>query len=254
MRDIVFFDLETTGLNQKEDRVIQITLMKVDRRSMTIKDEFTTYINPEGRKSAKEAYDKHLIKDEDLLDKPTFKEVVPKILEFIKDCDLGGHNVMRFDIPFLMEEFHRARVLFTLEGVDIVDTIRIETYLNSRKLDDLYEKYTGSKLEGAHDSRNDVLATIAVLKGQLTSDRLFREYETLGEVTRGGRPLVDITERLRRDEQGYLVYNFGKHQNKRVIESDSTISYAQWLIGQDFPIDTKSLIMLELKKLGNNEE
>ena len=106
-RPIIFFDLETTGTDTSNDRIVEISMVKVaPDGEKTIK---TRRINPEMPIPA-EATAVHHITDEDVKDCPTFKQIAKSLKAFMEGCDFGGFNSNRFDLPVLVEEFLRAGV------------------------------------------------------------------------------------------------------------------------------------------------
>ena len=117
-RSIAFFDLETTGLNISQDKIIEIGILKIDQDQK--ESSFTQRINPE-MPIPKESEEIHGISDEDVKDCPTFKEVAPKIIEFIGDADLAGYNSNKFDIPFLIEQFLQNAIDFSMENRRYID-------------------------------------------------------------------------------------------------------------------------------------
>ncbi|HMI78495.1 MAG TPA: 3'-5' exonuclease, partial [Ferruginibacter sp.] len=104
-RPIAFIDLETTGVSLSSDRIVEIAIIKISPDgSRQVKRKI---INPE-MPIPKSSSDIHGITDEMVKDAPTFKHAGNEIKMFIENCDLGGYNSNRFDIPILMEEFLRA--------------------------------------------------------------------------------------------------------------------------------------------------
>ena len=112
-KPIVFFDLETTGIQIATDRIVEISILKVFPNGN--KESKTWLVNPE-MEIPKEASDIHGITNEKVVTEPTFKELAPKVSEMIAGCDLAGFNSNRFDIPLLAEEMLRAEVNFDMEG------------------------------------------------------------------------------------------------------------------------------------------
>ena len=120
MKNIVWFDLETTGISTTSDRIIEICMIKTDFDGNEI-EKYHELINPGDVKMRPEAQDKHGITPEMLEGKPTFEEIASEINDFIGDCDLGGYNALFFDVPFLAEEFMRCGIIFNHRGRAVMD-------------------------------------------------------------------------------------------------------------------------------------
>jgi DNA polymerase-3 subunit epsilon len=194
----------------------------------------------------KEAYETHGISDEMVKDAPTFAEDAKKLKKVFEGKQLIGYNIVVFDIPVLMNEFDRCGIEVELSK-DIIDVMKLETLLHSRKLADVYERYTGKPIENAHDALGDVTATAIVLNHQmdLVVKKGLNEKEVFASI---GLPKdsADYFGKLKYDENGDLIYNFGqKCKGKRVIDEKD---YANWMLSQSFPSQVKKLLREELKK------
>jgi DNA polymerase-3 subunit epsilon len=155
-RPIVFFDLETTGLDLSKDRAVSIATLKIDLESNT--EEKKILINPE-MMIPKEASDIHGITDEMVADAPTFKQISKSLFSYFENCDIAGFNSDYYDVPLLMKEFSRCGIDFPTWELNLVDVLKFERMLNSNKLGDVYLRYTGKELEGAHDALKDAQIT-----------------------------------------------------------------------------------------------
>ena len=165
-KDLIFFDIESTGTNVLRDKILQIALVKYEVGKEEPK-ELMLMINP-GIPINPEAMKVHGITPEMLKNKPTFGQVANELLEFIGDADLSGYNSNRFDIPMLMEEFARVGEEFDISKRKTIDVQRLFYKMEPRTLSAAYRYYcNGAKMENAHDAMADVKATIAVFKGQL---------------------------------------------------------------------------------------
>ena len=163
-RPIVFFDLETTGVNIMTDRIIEISVVKIfpdGRREVK-----TRLVNPEMH-IPEESTQIHGISDEDVKDAPTFKAISKNFFIYLEDCDLGGYNIIKFDIPMLAKEFSRAGLHFSTEGRRIADAYNIFCRMEPRNLSAAYRFYCGKKMEDAHSAEADTLATVAVFEAQM---------------------------------------------------------------------------------------
>lgn len=237
-RPIVFFDLETTGTNITQDRIVEISIVKLlpGQEEPLVK---TRRINPEVPIPAA-ATAIHHITDADVASEPTFKQVARSLADFIKGCDIAGFNSNRFDVPLLDEEFHRAGVDFDFHKAHFVDVQTIFFKMEPRNLTAAYKFYCGKDLEGAHGAQADTLATYEVLLAQLERyPQLSEEVEELAKFS-SQNDNVDFAGRLVRDAQGREVINFGKYKGQvaaEVLRRDP--GYLSWIMSGDFPSDTK---------------
>jgi DNA polymerase-3 subunit epsilon len=248
-KPIVFFDIESTGLNPVTDRIIEISMLKIhpDGRE----DEKTFLLNPT-IPIPEESSAVHGILDKDVEKQPTFKEVAAQVQAFIKGCDLGGYNSNRFDIPMLAEEFERSGVDIDIKKFRLIDVQVIFFKQEPRTLAGAYRFYCDKELENAHSARADVRATWEILNAQLERyDELENNIESLSELSSSDN-FADLAGRLIFDDKGDILFNFGKHKGKRV---DNVFrrepSYYDWMMQGDFPAYTKKLITrvyLDLKK------
>lgn len=259
-KNIIFFDVETTGLNVIRDRIVQIALVKYfpDGREP---EELSMLINP-SIPISEEAMSIHGITPKDLANKPTFLEVAQKLYDFIGNADLGGYNSNRFDIPMLMEEFGRAGLDFDVSHRKLIDVQRIFYRMEPRTLKAAVRYYCGKNLEDAHDALEDVRATVDVFKGQLAmydgvdfqdeNDNIVEapiknDMEALHDFTNDVK-IIDATQRLKYDVNGEVVFNFGKYINANVGETlYKDRQYHHWIQEKDFSIQVKKLAKELLK-------
>ena len=238
---IVFFDLETTGINITQDRIVEISFLKVHPNG---KEEIKSRrINPE-MPIPPQATAIHGITDEDVKDCPTFKKVARSLAEQLEGCDLAGFNSSRFDVPMLAEEFLRAGIDFDMSKREFVDVQIIFQKKEQRTLEAAYAFYCDKKLENAHSAEADALATYEVLKSQL--DRypdLANDVETLSKEYSSFNNNVDFAGRIIYNDKGVEVFNFGKHRGKPVMEVlAKEPSYYSWMMDGDFPLNTKQVL------------
>jgi DNA polymerase-3 subunit epsilon len=239
-KPIAFFDLETTGLNISSDRIVEISIIKIMPNGD--KEIKTKLINPTIPIS-KESSAIHGIKDEDVKDKATFKEVANELNDFIKDCDLGGYNSNKFDIPLLAEEFLRAEIDFDVSERNLVDVQNIFHKMEQRTLVAAYQFYCNKDLTNAHSAEADTTATYEILEAQLTKyDELENNMEFLAEFSQRTKN-VDLLGRIVYDEKGIEVFNFGKHKGNPVSEVyNKEPGYYSWMMNGDFPLYTKKVL------------
>ena len=236
-RPIIFFDLETTGTNITQDRIVEISLIKVYPDGTD--KEHTTRINPCMHIPA-EATEVHHITDADVADKPKFADIAQSLAKFFEGCDLAGFNSNRFDVPMLVEEFRRAGIAFDLSRTKLVDVQTIFHKREPRTLVAAYKFYCGKDLDDAHSATADTRATYEVLKAQLNHyEDLPCDVDGLSEYSSHSRN-VDFMGRLVWNENKKEVINFGKHKGRIAEEVLSTDpGYYGWIMQGDFPQNTK---------------
>ncbi|MFT3907978.1 MAG: 3'-5' exonuclease [Ferruginibacter sp.] len=236
-RPIAFIDLETTGISLSTDRIIEIAIIKVlPDNSRQVKRKL---INPQ-IPIPKSSTDIHGITDEMVKDAPTFKQAGNEIKQYLENCDLGGYNSNRFDIPILMEEFLRAGMDVDLSNRRMIDVQHIFYTMEPRTLTAAYKFYCQKELVNAHSAEADVDATIDVFMSQV--DR----YKSLGNsvdtilATIGEEKIVDYARRFCFNEKGVEIFNFGKFKGRSVSEVlKSEPQYYDWMMKGDFPLHTK---------------
>ncbi len=251
-RPLAFFDLETTGISITQDRIVELSVIKLDvDGTETVK---TTKVNPTIPIPTESSLI-HGIYDEDVKDAPTFKQIAKSLDEFLEGCDLGGYNLAKFDVPLLVEEFLRIGIDFKMEGRNIVDAQKIFYLMQPRTLSAAYKFFCGKELDNAHSAEADTRATMEVLIGQVEKyegvkikDKDGNEIEpvkndmaVLHQLSMGN--LADLAGRLAYNSEGEVVYNFGKHNKKPVKEVfDEEPSYYNWIMKGDFPLQTKNVL------------
>ena len=272
-KPLVVFDLETTGLDIVKDRIIQLSFIKVFPDG---KEERGNYmINPEC----------HIlpiitqltgISDEDVKDKPTFKQLAKTLEEKFTGCDFAGFNSNYFDIPLLAEEFLRAGIDFDFSKCRLIDACTIFKKMERRNLASAYKFYCGRKMEDdfeAHRADQDTEATYRVLMGELdyyTEEKqrelgedpegrvLQNDMDCLAQFSKSNNN-VDFAGRIiwgeAKDTKGNTItdkdgnpvmveyFNFGKHKGKTVAEVLRTdIGYYAWIMGGEFTYNTKQVL------------
>lgn len=238
---IIFFDLETTGINITKDRIVELSFLKVYPNG---KEEIKTKrINPE-MPIPKESSDIHGITDEDVKDAPTFRQIAKSLADQIEGCDLAGFNSSRFDIPLLAEEFLRVGIDVDFSRKKLIDVQIIFHKKEQRTLEAAYKFYCDKTLEDAHSAEADTLATYEVLKSQLDRyDDLPNDIGKLAEEYSFFNNNVDLAGRIIKDENGIEIFNFGKHKGKPVAEVlKAEPSFYAWMMDADFPLNTKQVL------------
>jgi DNA polymerase-3 subunit epsilon len=237
---LIFFDLETTGIDIAADRIVEISYLKIypngDEESKTMK------INPTIDIPAKVTAI-HGITNEDVKEAPTFKEVAKKLAQVFEGCDFAGYNSNKFDLPLLAEEFLRSDVEIDLKKRKFIDIQVIFHKKEQRTLSAAYKFYCDKNLEHAHSSEADTRATYEVLKAQLDKyDDLPNDVDDLSKYSSYNRN-VDFLGRIVFDDEGIEVINFGKYKGQRVEEVlKKDPGYYGWIINGQFPLYTKRVL------------
>ena len=251
-RPLLFFDIESTGLNIAVDGIAELSFVKIlpdgEQRIKTWKLCPWNYVARCQQPMNPSASEVNGLKDEDLAGCPKFHEVVDEVVDWLKDSDLAGFNSTKFDLPMLAEEIERVR-LFLNRNIDLnlhekkmVDVQTIYHAMEPRNLRAAYRFYCGGQdFENAHTAEADTIATYEVLKGQLDRypDQLKNNVDFLANFA--GRPkTVDYAGRLLFGKDGEAIISFGKHKGKTAREVYRTEpSYFAWIQNGEFTLDTK---------------
>ena len=259
---LCFFDLETTGTNITQDRIIEIAVIKAMPNGEVLKK--TSLVNPTIPIPAESSMF-HGIYDKDVVDKPTFKEVAKEYAKFFEGADLSGFNIIKFDVPMLVEEFLRADVEFDYHRKKIIDAQKIYHMMEKRTLSAAFKFYCEKDLENSHSAEADTVATMEVLEAQISKyenqpvvdalgneiGKIKNDMEALHQLTTSN--MIDLAGRMVRNENGDPIINFGKHKNKLVLQVlKDEPSYYDWVMKGDFPLDTKRKLT-EIKLSGFNK-
>ncbi|MCB0705898.1 MAG: 3'-5' exonuclease [Saprospiraceae bacterium] len=260
-RDLCFFDIESTGLNVIRDRIVQIAVIRyfADGRPP---EELELLVNP-GIPISEDAMAVHGITPADVANKPVFGQVADQLYAFFGNSDLAGYNCYRFDVPLLVEEFARVGYEFDIENRRIIDSQRIFYKMEPRTLKAALKFYKGEKIENAHDAMADVRATVAVLEGQIEryqeedfedSDGnviekpIRNDMQSIFEFTMDDK-MIDVTQRLKFNGQGVVVFNFGKYVGKPVGETlYNDRQYYNWIQDKEFSVQVKKKVTILLEE------
>ena len=239
-KPICFFDLETTGINISNDRIVEIAVLKIHPNGK--EESHRWLVNPE-MPIPPEVTALHGISDADVAQAPTFKQLAKEIHNLIKDSDLAGYNSNKFDIPLLVEEMLRADVDFDMKNRVAIDVQNIFHKMEQRTLAAAYQFYCEKNLDNAHTAEADTLATYEVLKAQI---------ERYDELENNTKFLADFSERKKTadfagfiifDKDGDEAFSFGKHKGRKVEEIlEEEPGYFGWLLNADFPLYTKKVL------------
>jgi len=240
-RPIVCFDLETTGTDPATDRIVEISILRVEPDGTRVSK--TRRINP-GRPIPEGASAVHGIRDADVADAPTFRKIAKGLLQLLEGADLTGFNVSRFDIPILDREFRDCRMDLAVEERRVVDAMMIFHRMEPRHLSAAARFYLDREHVGAHSAEADVAVTFEILEAQLERyEELPRTVEALDAWQR--RVPENALDRSGKfvEENGHVVFNFGKHKGKPLAEiAASAPDYLNWILGTDFPDDAKRYV------------
>ncbi|MBU2019537.1 MAG: 3'-5' exonuclease [Bacteroidetes bacterium] len=248
-RPLAIFDLETTGINITQDRIVEIAILKIHPDNS--EEKYMKRVNPQ-IKMSEENMAIHGITNEDVADAPTFDQIADEVEQFIDGCDLGGFNSNKFDVPVLVEEMLRVKDTFSLENRRFVDVQNIFHKMEQRTLSAAYKFYCSKDLINAHSAMADAQATWDVLKAQVNHyTELENNMDFLSSFsTAHDMKRVDFAGRLAMNDDGEVVYNFGKHRGKTVAEIHKVESgYYGWLLNADFPLHTKQCLKKEMDRL-----
>lgn len=239
---LIFFDLETTGIDILHDRIVEICYIKI----MPNGDEVSKLmrVNPEMHIPEKTT-EIHGITDDDVKDCKTFKQIAADLVKDFEGCDIAGFNSNRFDIPMLVEELDRAGIdSSNIVKHKFIDVQNIYHKLERRTLSAAYKFYCGKDLEDAHSALGDTLATYEVLKAQLDMypDQLQNNIDYLAEYSTMNKN-VDLAGRIIFNENDVEVFNFGKYRGKSVVDVlRKDQGYYSWILQGDFAVNTKQVL------------
>jgi len=249
-KPIVFFDLETTGVNIAQDRIVEISILKVYPNGN--KESKTWLVNPE-MEIPEEAIAIHGITNERVVTEPTFKELAKEISQLIEGCDLAGFNSNRFDIPLLAEELLRCDIDFDMKNRVAVDVQVIYHKKEQRTLGAAYEFYCNKSLENAHSAEADTIATYEILKAQLDQyEDLENDIKFLNEFS-SHKKRADFAGFITFNDDDEEIFTFGKYKGQKVediLEKDK--GYYSWIQNADFPLYTKKVLTaIKLRNFNN---
>ena len=253
-KPLVFFDIESTGLDITKDKIIEITILKLSISGR--KNTFTFRINPE-IPIPSENSKIHGIYDKDVKNSPSFKKVGNKIKKLLYKCDLVGFNILKFDLPILIEEFKNNKISFSINNINIIDVQKLYHLMEKRNLSSAYKFYCNKTLKNSHSSFSDTMATYEIFLNQLKkydNQEVFDlKGNKMGKISKNlnkinntlNNNMIDLEGRFIMDNDD-PVFNFGKYKGKKIKEILKTNpGYFNWIIKGKFSNDTKE----NLKKI-----
>lgn len=245
-RPLAFFDLEATGLDKENDRIVEIAICKIHLDGR--KEVKCRRINP-GISIPAQSTAIHGISDEDVANEPSFEELAPGLMAFIKDCDMAGYNSNSYDIPMLFNSFLRAGLYWDYTQFRMIDAGNIFKIKEARTLTAALKFYCDKDIENAHSAEADILATVEVFEAQLERyDDLPTDMNELQKFCNYGKEILDLSGKFTTDSDGDVVFNFG---SKKGVKAKDDIGYVQWMISKDFPMDTNNICMQIINDYGN---
>ncbi|TVQ92915.1 MAG: 3'-5' exonuclease [Bacteroidetes bacterium] len=263
-RPITFFDIESTGTNVVQDRIVEICFLKLMPDGTT--ETKIRRINPT-IPIPPEVTAIHGISNEDVANEPTFKQISKSLYDWLKDCDLAGYNSNKFDVPMLIEEFLRCDIDFNLKNRSLVDVQNIFHKMEPRTLKAAYKFYCDKELVDAHSAEADTIATYEILLSQIeryknteftdnegnTSVPVKNDIQALYQFSYNHRN-ADLVGHIVFNAKGKESFNFGKHKGKAVEDVFSKEpQYYDWMMNADFPLSTKNIIKeIRFRALENN--
>lgn len=243
-RPLVFFDLETTGLDPATDKIVEIAVLRIEpdgRRTSRARR-----IDPE-RPIPPEATAVHGIGDDDVRGEPPFRKIAKSLLELLGDADLAGFNVRRFDLPLLERELDDCGLDLRLAERRVVDAMTIFHRKEPRDLSAAVRFYLGRELEGAHGAEADIAATVDVLEAQL--ERYADLPRTVEELESWSQPRGGANEEKFVCKDGETVFCFGKYQGRPLREvAAQAPDYLKWILSSDFPPKAKEIVRRALEE------
>lgn len=242
MRNIVAFDVETTGLDVSKDSIIQLAAVKFDEDFNRL-DSYCCYVKPmEDFEISPGALEKHGLTKEFILDNGMPSNGVMEVFNaFCKDCDILSYNGNNFDIKFIDKEMKAAGIEFSLDRV-FYDSMKYEIMLHPRHLENVYKNYTGLDLNDAHDALADVNATIEVFKHQLNK---FSEQDiTLDEIMGFEESHIFDIDGMFKKEDDKIIFTKGKYRDTEFMEvASKDVGYIKWYMNNpDFSNHTKNIL------------
>jgi len=236
-KPLVFIDLEATGVDRENDRIVEIAILKVFPDGT--KENKTKRVNPT-IPIPPAATEIHRISDEDVKDCPKFSQIAVNLHEYIKGCDLAGFNSNAYDIPMLFNEFIRCGINLDYKSVNLIDVGNIFKINEPRTLTAGYKFYCGKDLEDAHSAEADINATYEVFMAQLSKyPELPKTLEELAIYSNFDRRILDLSGKFCEDADGNILLNFGKYRGEKALDH---LDFIEWMLYKaDFPADTNKV-------------
>jgi DNA polymerase-3 subunit epsilon len=238
-KPIAFFDIESTGVDRENDRIVEIAVSKLDPSGQV--KTISRRVNPTIPIPAS-ASEIHGIKDEDVANEPTFKQIAKSLLDLLHGCDIAGFNSNSFDVPMLFNEFQRAGHFWDYTTFNMIDVGNLFKIQEPRTLSAAVKFYLGKELEGAHGAAADIEATVDVFIAQCAKygdqEGFPATIEEMALYTNFGNKIADLSGKFVYNKEGVLLLNFGKHKGSPAVDH---IDFLEWMITKSFASDTYHL-------------
>lgn len=264
-RSIIFFDLETTGLDLANDKIIEIFMLKVNPDGST--ETYEQLFNPEvpipDLVTNLTGITNDMVKNE-----PTFKEKAAEIANFIDDADFAGFNSNKFDIPLLAEELINAGIDIDFSNRNAVDVMVLFHRMEPRNLAAAYKYYCNREIENAHTAQADTIATYEILLAMLdkyidnenmadnedNNLKFDNNIQSLSKISKYYKT-ADLAGHILINEEGKEIFNFGKYKGK-AVEDIFTVEpqYYDWIMKSQFPQYTKKIIDKIWQRVKSHED
>lgn len=248
-KNLVVFDIESTGVHFVNDRIVELFMLKIDPQGK--ETEYLQRFNP-GIPIPPSATEIHQITNEMVAHEPLFGDKASEVLQFIGDADLAGFNSNKFDIPMLIEELGRCNLDLNIEKRKLIDAQRIFHTMEPRNLAAAYRFYCKKELDNAHTAEADTRATWEIIQAQA------QQYPSLGNTVSdlhkasGNNQTLDLSGRVGLNSNKEPIFNFGKHKHKTLKEVfTKEPAYYDWLMQADFSSQTKKIftrVRLQMKQ------
>ena len=245
-RPLAVFDLETTGIDTKVDRIVEVSVLKLLPDGDH--DHRTRRVNP-GVPIPAQATAIHGISDDDVAEMPTFRAIAPGLSRYLEGCDLCGFNILKYDLRLLAAEYNRVGVPFPMAGRKVIDACHLFHQREPRNLSAAYRFYCDKEHDEAHGAAADVLATLAVLDAQVARYAdLPRTIDGLHDHCADPKAL-DLSGMFGTCDEGTVVFIMGKYKGRSLTDIAQTKpDYLRWMLSADYFDDTKTLASAALKQ------
>jgi DNA polymerase-3 subunit epsilon len=237
-RPLCFIDLETTGLDVENDKIVEITICKIHPNGE--REIKTKVFNPE-RPISPEATELHGHTNESVANEKPFHKYAKGMHSFIEGCDIAGYNSNTYDNPMLYFEFLRAGIEWDYKSVNLIDVCNIFKIKEPRTLAGAFKFYCDKVSENTHNSKDDILATVEVFESQLEKYELPTNLKDLAYLSNYDKEIIDIGGKFSKDDDGDLIFNFGAKNRGKKCTSDK--GYLEWMISDKatFTADVKKI-------------
>ena len=238
-KSLIFFDLESTGTDTRRDRIVELSTIKITPDGK--QEIITRRFNP-GMSIPEQATAVHGIKDEDVINEPSFSDKAQEIYDYFLGCDLAGYNTIEFDARILIEELKRANLKSPInQNTKIIDSMRIFKKMEKRDLAAAYKFYCNKELTNAHQAEADTVASMKVLEGQIARYGFKPDVNFLAAMSQYdvSPNAIDPEGKFIRNDSGDIVFNFGKHNGTKVSDQ---ADYIDWMLTKgNFDPDTLNI-------------